>query len=47
VGSGKLAMLADHVRAWEGEEIEWKFIKVHSKQFTKDEEDRSSDIVDW
>ena len=45
MGSGKLAMLVGHVRACEGEVIEWKFIKVYPKQFTKkeEEEDGTSD----
>ena len=43
MGSGKLAMLAGHVRAWEGEATEWKFIKVHPKQFTKKENDKTGD----
>jgi hypothetical protein len=27
--------LASHVRAWEGEEIEWKIIKVHPNKSQK------------
>ena len=43
MGSGKLAMLAGHVRGFEGEEIEWTFIKVHPKQFLQKEKDKTGD----
>jgi len=32
-----------HVRAWEGEEIEWKIIKIHPKKIKKEKENRTSD----
>ena len=35
-------MLVGQVRAWEGEEIEWKIIKVHPNQITK-KKGRTSD----